>query len=106
MKHAPPSGVCVPGAIAELLPDSTFGHTLTTLAQADVAVGQGLRTGCNAFFYVTAVECGIADTVVETASLFGCRRFAVPNAALRAAIRRQTDLAGLEERTVARLPRS
>ena len=97
-EDAPPASVSVPNAIAELLPDSALVQTLTALDQADIKVGQGLRTGCNAFFYVTAVECGVADTVVETASLFGRRRFAVPNAALRPVIRRQTDLAALEER--------
>lgn len=97
-EDASPSSICVPNAIAELLPDGTPTSTLTTLDQADIAVGQGLRTGCNAFFYVTAVERGVADAVVETASLFGRRRFAVPNAALRPVIRRQTDLAKLEEK--------
>lgn len=94
---ASPSGISVPSAIAELLPNSTFAGTLTAMDQVDIAAGQGLRTGCNAFFYVTAVKCGVANTVVETAALFGRRRFAVPNAALRPVIRRQTDLAGLEE---------
>ena len=87
-------GIPLPSAIAELLPNDA-AHCLTALDQADIAVGQGLRTGCNAFFYVNVVECGTADTVVETAPLFGCRRFAVPNAALRPAIRRQSDLARL-----------
>lgn len=96
LEDASPSGICVPGAIAELFPDGTLVHTLNTLNEAEISVGQGLRTGCNAFFYVTAVERGATETVVETASLFGRRRFAVPNAALRVAIRRQTDLTGLE----------
>ena len=95
-EDASPNGIPVPGTIAELLPNGV-ARTLTSLNQANIAVGQGLRTGCNAFFYVTAVECGVAETVVETASLFGGQRFAVPNAALRPVIRRQTDLARLEE---------
>ena len=99
-EDAAPSGVCVPSAIVDLLPSSALAHTLTALDQVDISVGQGLRTGCNGFFYVDSVECDIADTVVETASLFGCRRFTVPNAALRPVIRRQTDLAGLEERVL------
>lgn len=94
---ASPSGVSVPNTIAELLPNSALARTLTAMDQVDIAAGQGLRTGCNAFFYVTAVESGVANTVVETAALFGGRRFAVPNVALRPVIRRQTDLAGLEE---------
>lgn len=93
---ASPSDVPLPSAIAELLPNGAC-RALTALDQAGVAVGQGLRTGCNAFFYVTALESGATETVVETASLFGGLRFAVPNAALRPAIRRQTDLAKLEE---------
>ena len=61
------SGVAVPSAIAEVLPEGLPTHTLTGFDQADIAVGQGLRTGCNAFFYVSAVEIGAGDTVVETA---------------------------------------
>ena len=97
-RDAPPqSGASVPSEFAELLPGGTPSHALTSLAQAGIAVGQGLRTGCNAFFYVTAVECGGADTVIETAPLFGRGRFAVPTAALRPVIHRQADLARLEE---------
>lgn len=92
---ASPSDVAVPSEIAELLPDSVTRHKLTTLDRLEIAVGQGLRTGCNSFFYVSAVERGVADTVVEAASLFDRRRFRVPNAALRTVIRRQTDLTSL-----------
>ena len=88
------SGVAVPSAIADVLPGGV--PTLTDFDQAGIAVGQGLRTGCNAFFYVSAVETGTRDTVVETALLFGRRRFGVPNAVLRPAIRRQADMARLE----------
>ena len=93
----PPSDASVPSEFAELLPSGTPSHALTSVAQAGIAVGQGLRTGCNAFFYVTAVECGDTDTVIETAPLFGRSRFAVPTAALRPVVHRQTDLARLEE---------
>lgn len=91
-----PRAIPVPSRIAELLPNGA-ARTLTILNQADIAVGQGLRTGCNAFFYVTAVEDGAAETVVETGSLFGRRRFAVPSSVLRPVIRHQADLARLEE---------
>ena len=90
------NGMAVPTAIAELLPAASL-HTVTDFAQSDIAVGQGLRTGCNAFFYVSAVECGQGHTVVETASLFGGRRFVVPNAAIQPVVRRQADLVALEE---------
>ena len=91
------SGLAVPSAIADVLPDGLPTHTLTGFDQADIAVGQGLRTGCNAFFYVSAVESSAGETVVETAPLFGHRRFAVPNTVLRPVIRRQVDLVGLED---------
>ena len=90
------NGVAVPTAIAEILPAASL-HAVTDLAQSDIAVGQGLRTGCNAFFYVSAVECSRSHAVVETASLFGSRRFVVPNAAIQPVVRRQADLVALEE---------
>ena len=90
------SVVAVPTAIAEVLPGSA-AHGVTSFDQSDIAVGQGLRTGCNAFFYVSAVEFHSGRTMVETATLFGRRRFVVPNAAIQPVVRRQADLVALEE---------
>ncbi len=61
-------------------------------------MGQGLRTGCNRFFYVTA--CGSPDrgrVSVEASSLFQHRRFAVPSGAIRPVLRRQAELRVLED---------
>ena len=91
-----PNGVSVPAAIADVLPAASL-HAVADLSQSDISVGQGLRTGCNAFFYVSAVERSHGHTVVETASLFGHRRFVVPNAAVQTVVRRQADLVALEE---------
>jgi len=52
--------------------------------------GQGMRTGANEFFYVTAVDGG----VVETAPRWQHRRLAMPEECLIPAIRRQSDVRG------------
>ena len=91
----------VPESIADLLPKEVDGGPFCTLADMDISVGQGLRTGCNDFFYVTAREVGENETVIETAALFGRHRLRVPNAALRPVIRGQADLTSLDG---ARLP--
>lgn len=91
-----PSGVVAP-AIARVLPAGSLERSVTSIDQSGIAVGQGLRTGCNPFFYVSALDFDREHTVVETASLFGCRRLEVPNAAIQPVVRRQADLVALEE---------
>lgn len=86
----PSSAAIVPEALADLLPS---GCSLRYLGEAGVAVGQGLRTGCNSFFYVAAQDApGPRTTLVETSALFAARRFAVPNGALRPVLRSQAEL--------------
>jgi hypothetical protein len=70
---------------------------LRTLEQVDIQVGQGLRTGCNSFFYVE-VNGPVADgSVSVTASPeFGKRIFSLPQDALRPVLRRQAELPALE----------
>lgn len=97
-------GPVIPEAFADLLADKISPAALVSLEGAGIAVGQGLRTGCNSFFYVTA--CGTADLdelIVEASSLFGDCRFAVPSSALRPVLRRQAELGVVEE---GRLPDS
>ena len=86
----PTVAAMAPEVLADLLPE---GCLLRSLGETGIAVGQGLRTGCNSFFYVAALEAaGPGATLVEAAALFALPRFAVPNAALRPVLRRQAEL--------------
>ena len=91
------SPIAVPEALAELLPSRLAPNTLVGLGEAGIAVGQGLRTGCNSFFYVTArATAGPGTIAVEASPLFGSCRLRVPETALRPALRRQSELALVE----------
>ena len=88
----------VPESIADLLPTDIRRGGLTSLAGAGISVGQGLRTGCNGFFYVTA--CGTSqggEIVVEASRLVEGSRFPVPAAALRPVLRRQAEVPEVAE---------
>jgi N-6 DNA Methylase len=91
--------VAVPDVIEDILPDGFSPAALATLDEVGILVGQGLRTGCNSFFYVTAQgkACGGA-VCVQASSLFHGRAFSVPANALRPVLRRQSDLASMERR--------
>ena len=88
----------LPEALMDILPEGLQMKSLLSLDEAGIAVGQGLRTGCNGFFYVTACKAVAPDeTVIETSPLFGARRLKVPNSVLRPVLRRQNELAFVEE---------
>ena len=85
------SDCAVPHALADALdvtPDS-----LTTLDNLDIKVSQGLRTGCNDFFYVDFVET-IRDgwARVRLSSRFGGTCIEVPTDTLVPVLRRQAEL--------------
>jgi len=66
------------------------------LQDLGLRVGQGLRTGCNRFFYVQrAGEPSGGLTPVTTSTAFESRIVFVPTVALRAVLHRQTELATL-----------
>ena len=73
-----------------------IGHRVETLATLDeigIHVGQGLRTGCNRFFYVT--ECSmVGDGMVrvQASHALGNREFTVPKDSLRSVLRNQSDV--------------
>ena len=84
------------------LPDEVAGAVggnvegLVTLEEAGVRVGQGLRTGCNRFFYVTARSASNGGMVrVRSSPDLGGIEFAVPDTALRPVLRRQSEVAAL-----------
>jgi hypothetical protein len=93
-RAAPP--VMLPGPLRDLLPSRLEPQSLIPLEYAGIRVGQGLRTGCNRFFYVTA--CGPSKdgmVLVEASPAFACLRFPVPSHALRPVLRRQSEMAYL-----------
>jgi hypothetical protein len=90
--------VTVPDILKDIFPDGLSSDVLVTLEQAGVHVGQGLRTGCNRFFYVTARDASGAGMVrVEASSFFEHREFSVPEDALQSVLRRQSELSSMED---------
>lgn len=68
------------------------GERLRSLEQLGWTVGQGLRTGANGFFYVSATGNGrMGETVLSSAAVGG-REIEVPPDALRTVLRRQSEL--------------
>jgi len=97
------AGICqspdcsVPYALADALP--TVPEALTTLEHLGIQVGQGLRTGCNDFFYVDLVdfaEHGL--TTVRLSALFGRAEIDVPSDALVPVLRKQSELKSFAQR--------
>lgn len=88
----PPHSAIVPNAIQDVLPASADATTFVPLETAGIKVGQGLRTGCNAFFYVTAADsAGDSEVRAVASSTFGDAEVRVPEDALRPALRRQAE---------------
>lgn len=82
-----------PDSLADLLPASFNWDSLVSLEDAGISVGQGLRTGCNRFFYVRVVQdSGKGSSIIVTDPALGERVLAVPNSALRPVLHRQSDL--------------
>lgn len=91
----------IPEAFRDLLPIGFSPGALCTLEEVGIQVGQGLRTGCNRFFYVTA--CGLSDSgmvTVEASAFFDRRRVAVPAGAVRPVLRRQSEMGALENGSI------
>jgi len=81
----------VPHALADAL--GTVPESLTTLHDVGIKVSQGLRTGCNDFFYVDFIETIDAWRArVRLSALFGRRCVDVPADALVPVLRRQAEL--------------
>ena len=81
----------LPEALRDILPRRESSIPLMTLLDAGIHTGQGLRTGCNRFFYVTAQTSSRSTVTVETSAFFGHRRFKAPPNALRPVLRRQSE---------------
>lgn len=84
--------VTLPDEMMTLLPQSLPTGTLISLDQAGIRVGQGLRTGCNRFFYVTNAG-EVADGMeLVTTSCFGKQNLRVPSDVLRSVLHRQAEV--------------
>lgn len=89
-----------PSAASDL--DLSVFKNFIPLADSPIKVGQGLRTGCNDFFYVTDLgEISAGLRLVKSA--LGNECFAVPDHLLRPVVRRQVEINGLalEKSTIA-----
>ena len=87
----------IPSVLQNLLPSNTDTTALVPLEKARIKVGQGLRTGCNGFFYVTAGSSAEDGLVcVKASSTFGDTEVPVPPNALRPALRRQAEMPFIE----------
>lgn len=92
-----PAPVTIPDTLRDMLPPHAEPGSLVSLEEVGIQVGQGLRTGCNRFFYVTA--CGSSAGGMErvkTSPAFGGYQFSVPSSALRPVLRRQSEMDYLE----------
>jgi len=87
----------LPEVVRDILGKEFSVDELSTLEREGIRVGQGLRTGCNSFFYVDA--CG-EDTAryirVRSSSAYGGREFEVSANAVRPVLRRQSELSLVE----------
>lgn len=82
--------------LRDMLPTGAAPVHLQTLEQAGIRVSQGLRSGCNRFFYVTLAGDDDGETVaVEASDSFQNVRFRVPAEALRPVLHRQADMPAL-----------
>jgi len=79
--------------LRDMLPPGAAPAHLQTLEQAGIRVSQGLRSGCNRFFYVTLTGDEEGETVaVEASDSFQNMQVRVPVAALRPVLHRQADM--------------
>lgn len=94
LRSSDPPAPTTPAALQHLC-GPTRPVALTTLERIGYAVGQGLRTGCNPFFYVDVVPSasGELQTVRVNAALGG-GLLAVPAELLHPVVRRQNDVPG------------
>ncbi len=87
----------VPDGFRKILPADKIPAELHTLEDCGIKVGQGLRTGCNDFFYVSKVGEIDQDTVlVKVSPKLGGHVISVPSSVPRPALRNQGELATIK----------
>lgn len=83
----------VPEAVRDILPAAFRSDLLGPMENFGIKVGQGLRTGCNRFFYVQLIQrLTNGWSIMTTNAEFGSRTLRVPNATLRTVLHRQGEL--------------
>ena len=83
----------VPESVRDVLPTAFRSESLCRIENIGIKVGQGLRTGCNRFFYVQLIQqLTNGWSIVTTNAEFGPRTLRVPNATLCTVLHRQTEL--------------
>ncbi len=82
----------VPEAVRDLLPPTFDGSHLQGLDDGGIRTGQGLRSGCNRFFYVELLKEYGGECLVEVDNALGGNILSVPSSALRPVLHRQSDL--------------
>ena len=91
---AQPRQPALPIAVRDVLQEAS--SNLCLLKDVGIHVGQGLRTGCNQFFYVTeGFSDGSGVVRVITSDSLGGQEFAVPEGALQPVVRRQSEVPSL-----------
>ncbi|MEO5803184.1 MAG: N-6 DNA methylase [Verrucomicrobiota bacterium] len=82
----------IPPVIRSALPAGLISK-FQYLDESAICVGQGLRTGCNDFFYVEIVEDSAQgrEVLIRTSALFGRQEFRVPQSILKPVVRRQVE---------------
>lgn len=87
------ASLSLPWSAVEHLPSNLLGN-VTHLASGTVSIGQGLRTGCNPFFYVNALDGDSrnGNIHVQTDEIFGKRILSVPSIMLRPVLRKQGEV--------------
>ena len=97
-KSANVSNVRIPQSIADAMNGGLGTGALHSLEAAGIHVGQGLRTGCNRFFYVRALGAPRnGQQAIQGNQVYGCQHLTVPVAALRPVLHRQSDLPAWRE---------
>lgn len=87
------SSARVPSALAHVLPAEFRAEFLEPLQNLGINIGQGLRTGCNRFFYVERVEYSDGGTAtVRTSKAYDSALLNLPNTIVRGVLHRQSDL--------------
>lgn len=88
----------MPEGLRDMLPPGAIPAHVQTLEQAGIRVSQGLRSGCNRFFYVTMAGEEEGESVtVEASDSFENMLVRVPVAALRPVLHRQADMQAFAE---------
>ena len=83
----------IPDQLRDIAPRNLRAESLRSIEDLGIQTGQGLRTGCNRFFYVHLVdEMSEEWSIVATNPVFGSGPLRVPTAALRSVLHRQAEL--------------